>query len=97
MHLEFCMMLALGFFRLTGQHYQMIPPRLTLKRVKEAALTVAGTEDGENGLRPQDLVFRQNNHGRGQQELLHFHSPSSLRFEFASYRTQEVMHAMLAC
>jgi hypothetical protein len=52
------MMLALGFFRLTGQRYQMtIPPRLTLERVKEAALTVARTEDGENGLRPQDLVL----------------------------------------
>jgi hypothetical protein len=52
------MMLALGFFRLTGQRYQMtIPPQLTLERVKEAALKVARTEDGENGLRPQDLVL----------------------------------------
>jgi hypothetical protein len=55
--IEFCLMLALGFFRLTGQRYQMtMPPRLTLERVKEAALTVARTEDGENGLCTQDLI-----------------------------------------
>jgi hypothetical protein len=55
--IEFCLMLALGFFRLTGQRYQMtMPPRLTLEHVKEAALTVARTEDGENGLRTQALI-----------------------------------------
>jgi hypothetical protein len=44
----------MGFFTLTGQRYQMvIPTRLTLRKVIEAALRLAKTEaeaEGEDGL-----------------------------------------------
>ena len=54
--LEFCMMVSLGFFRLTGYRYQMtIPHRLTESEVKKAALAVARTED-DDWLHPEKLI-----------------------------------------
>jgi hypothetical protein len=50
---EFAMMIAMGFFVLTGQRYQMVvPTRLTLGKVKKAALRLAKTEDEEYVLHP---------------------------------------------
>ena len=54
--LEFCMMVSLGFFQLTGYRYQMtIPHRLTESEVKKAALAVARTED-DDWLHPEKLI-----------------------------------------
>jgi hypothetical protein len=54
---EFAMMVGMEFFVLTGQRYQMvIPPRLTLGKVKEAALALAETEDEDFCLHPEHIV-----------------------------------------
>ena len=54
---EFTMMVEMGFFVLTGQRYQMvIPTRLTIGKVKRAALKLAQTEDEEYYLHPEYLV-----------------------------------------
>lgn len=53
----FTMMVEMGFFVLTGQRYQMvIPSRLTMRKVKKAALKLAQTEDDEYELHPEYLV-----------------------------------------
>ncbi len=53
----FTMMVEMGFFVLTGQRYQMvIPSRLTIGKVKKAALKLAQTEDHEYYLHPEHLV-----------------------------------------
>lgn len=55
--IEFCMMISLGFFQLTGSRYQMtIPSRLDMAKVKESALALAKTEDAEYYLHPEDLI-----------------------------------------
>jgi hypothetical protein len=54
---EFAMMVGMGFFVLTGQRYQMvIPTRLTLRRVMNAALALAKTEDLEYMLHPEQFI-----------------------------------------
>ena len=54
---EFPVMVEMGFFALTGQRYQMvIPKRLTMARVKKAALRFAQSEDADGILRPECLV-----------------------------------------
>ena len=53
---EFALMVEMGFFNLTGDRYQMtVPENLDLKRVKEAHLRLAATED-EDGIHPEKLV-----------------------------------------
>jgi hypothetical protein len=54
---EFAMMVGMGFFVRTGQRYQMvIPKRLTLGKVKNAALALAKTEDEEYILHPEHII-----------------------------------------
>jgi hypothetical protein len=54
---EFAMMVGMGFFVLTGERYQMvIPTRLTLRRVMDAALALAKTEDPEYILHPEHFI-----------------------------------------
>jgi len=54
---EFAMMVGMGFFVLTGQRYQMvIPRRLTLGTVMEAALALAKTEDEDSILHPEHII-----------------------------------------
>ncbi len=54
---EVMMMFAMGFFVRTGQRYQMvIPTRLSMARVKKAALKLAATMDEEHYLHPERLV-----------------------------------------
>ena len=51
---EFAIMIGMGFFVPTGQRYQMvIPTRLTLEKVKKAALAFVRTEDEANILHPE--------------------------------------------
>lgn len=53
----FTMMVEMGFFVRTGQRYQMvIPTRLTMGKVKRAALKLAQTEGEEYWLHPENLV-----------------------------------------
>ena len=54
---EFVMMVEMGFFVLTGQRYQMvIPSRLTMEKVKRAAVKYAETDDTEFCLHPEYLI-----------------------------------------
>lgn len=54
---EFVMLKEMGFFKLTGNRYQMvIPTRLTIDKVKSAALTFAQTEDGDSYLHAEFLL-----------------------------------------
>jgi hypothetical protein len=53
---DFVVMAGMGFFVLTGHHYQMvIPSRLNICKVKKAALKLAQTEDEED-LHPEHLL-----------------------------------------
>jgi hypothetical protein len=50
-------MIGMGFFVPTGQRYLMVvPARLTLEKVKKAALSLAKTEDEENILHPECII-----------------------------------------
>jgi hypothetical protein len=54
---EFAMMIGMGFFVRTGQRYQMVvPTRLTLEKVKKAALSLTKTEDEETMLHPECII-----------------------------------------
>ena len=54
---QFCMMIEIGFARLTGRRYQMtIPSGLNLMKIKKAALKLAGTEDDECVLHPETFI-----------------------------------------
>jgi hypothetical protein len=54
---HFVMMLGMGFFARNGQHYRItVPPRLTVSRIKAAALRYAKTADREFMLHPERLV-----------------------------------------
>lgn len=54
---EFVMMVAMGFFALTGDRYQLvIPARLNMEMVKEAALKLALTEDEAYYLHPEYFI-----------------------------------------
>ena len=71
---EFAMMVGMGFFVLTGQRYQMvIPRRLTLGTVMEAALALAKTEDKE--LHPASRTHHYDNAVRRSQGMAN--SPTS--------------------
>ena len=49
-------MVEMGFFNLTGERYQMtLPENLDLKRVMEAHLRLAATDD-EDWIHPEKLV-----------------------------------------
>jgi hypothetical protein len=53
----FTVMAELGFFRLTGNRYQMTIPQAILGlRIEAALLRLAATEDAEYDLRPEHLV-----------------------------------------
>jgi hypothetical protein len=53
----FAIMSEMGFFKWTGNHYQMVvPSRLTLHTVKDALLRLALTEDAEYVLHPEYFV-----------------------------------------
>ena len=53
----FSVMAELGFFRLTGNRYQMtIPREVTGSRIESALLRLAATEDVEYFLHPEELV-----------------------------------------
>ena len=53
----FTVMAELGFFRLTGNRYQMtIPREVTGSRIESALLRLAATEDVEYFLHPEELV-----------------------------------------
>ena len=53
---DFSLMVEMGFFSLTGDRYQMtVPESLDLKRVKQAHLRLAATDD-EGWIHPERLV-----------------------------------------
>jgi hypothetical protein len=53
---DFCLMVQMGFFVLTGDRYQMmLPQHLDVERVKQAHLTLAETED-EDWIHPERLI-----------------------------------------
>jgi hypothetical protein len=53
----FTVMAELGFFRLTGNRYQMtIPREVTGSRIESVLLRLADTEDEESFLHPEHLV-----------------------------------------
>ena len=55
-HVDFVPMAEMGFFKLTGNRYQMtLPPDLDLDTVKQAYLKLAATED-EDWIHPERLV-----------------------------------------
>ncbi len=55
--IEFMMMVEMGFFIRRGEGYDMVvPSRLTIGKVKRAALKLAQTEDEECRLHPERLV-----------------------------------------
>jgi hypothetical protein len=50
-------MAGLGFFRQTGERYQMtLPQEINGQMIEEALLKLAATEDEEDYLHPEDLV-----------------------------------------
>ena len=52
-----CVMAAVGFFLQTGVRYQMtVPKQLTIDLIKRALLQLAGTEDAESILHPENLL-----------------------------------------
>jgi hypothetical protein len=53
---DFCLMVQMGFFVLTGNRYQMvIPQKLDVDRVKQAHLALAETED-RDWIHPERLI-----------------------------------------
>jgi hypothetical protein len=56
----FTVMAEIGFFRQTGDRYQMTVPPLEISssRIEEALLRLAATEDGQDFLHPEQLVTR---------------------------------------
>jgi hypothetical protein len=53
---DFCLMVQMGFFVLTGDRYQMVlPQNLDVERVKQAHLTLAETED-DDWIHPDRLI-----------------------------------------
>jgi hypothetical protein len=53
----FTVMAGLGFFRQTGERYQMtLPQEINGQMIEEALLKLAATEDEEYYLHPEDLV-----------------------------------------
>ncbi len=64
---EFTMMVGMGFFVPTGDRYQMvIPPELTIEKVRSAARAYAETEDDRYALHPERLVKTMSS-GRAEQ------------------------------
>jgi hypothetical protein len=53
----FCIMARLGFFKQTGQRYQMIVPEtVELDRIKDELLRLIATQDSEYRLHPEELL-----------------------------------------
>ena len=53
----FLIMIEIGFFVLTGERYQMVvPTKLSLEKMKKAALKFARREAKDGSLRPEDIV-----------------------------------------
>jgi hypothetical protein len=53
----FVIMVAAGFFQLTGDRYQMtIPKKLKVSKIREALLQLAATEDKDYYLHPEKFV-----------------------------------------
>jgi hypothetical protein len=53
----FVIMMAAGFFQLTGNRYQMtVPKKLKISEIREALLQLAATEDKDHYLHPEEFV-----------------------------------------
>jgi hypothetical protein len=53
----FVIMVAAGFFQLTGDRYQMtVPKKLKVSKIREALLQLAATEDKDYYLHPEEFV-----------------------------------------
>ena len=58
---DFCLMVQMGFFILTGDRYQMVlPQNLDMERVKQAHLKLAATDD-EDWIHPERLIVAMPN------------------------------------
>jgi hypothetical protein len=54
----FVIMVAAGFFQLTGNRYQMtVPKKLDIKEIKKALRLLAATEDENCELHPEEFVY----------------------------------------
>jgi hypothetical protein len=53
----FVIMVAAGFFQITGDRYQMTAPKqLKISKIREALLQLAATEDKDHNLHPEEFV-----------------------------------------
>jgi hypothetical protein len=53
----FCIMAHLGFFKQTGQRYQMIVPEtVAIDRIKDELLRLTATQDSDYRLHPEELL-----------------------------------------
>jgi hypothetical protein len=53
----FCIMARLGFFKQTGQRYQMIVPEIVaIDRIKDELLRLIATQDSKYRLHPEELL-----------------------------------------